>query len=1010
MKRSVFLALLAMASWPLCHAFGGGPVKMVPQYVHDHWAKDQGFVGGAVYATAQSQDGYMWFGTEQGLVRFDGLEFTLMQPFLPGDISGAARGLLTDHDGNLWIRFDGAHLLRYRNGVFDDAVIKFGLREAAFTAMALDNRGELLLGGARYHVLRFHNGKFSRFVTPEDRHILLALLAPSDGMLWMGTRDAGLFGIKDGKTLHITPDPTNVSVNALAVSSQGGIWIGGDTGLWRWENGVLKRKLFPGGDSKVQVLALADDRSNNLWIGTDRGLYLIDPEGNISTEFLRNAGNTQVTSIYEDRENEIWLSGSNGVERLREGMFSAFPVSQSRLRENGGPIFADEAGRTWFAPVSGGLYVLQSGTISHVNVDGLGSDVIYSISGGSGEVWLGRQRGGLTQLTLKNGAWISHTYIQRDGLAQNSVYTVHRNRDGSVWAGTISGGISVFDHGRFTNYTVKNGLDSNAIFSSTEAADGTMWFASPSGLVSFVHGRWTTYGSSDPLPPNVRTVFEDAGHMLWVGTSHGLAHFDHGQIVGPGTLPRVLHEEVVGITQDANKFLWVVTLDHVLQIPTQSLLNGTLDEHDIVSYGLGDGLTETEGVRRDRSVVADTSGRIWISLAHSIAVANPATAVGYTMPASVIIESVASGRVGAMGSEPLKLPAGTQSVTLRYASSNMSEPGRFRYRLTGMDTAWSNEVSLREVVYTNLGPGDYVFHIMASDGLGRWNGPETAFPFRIEPAFWQTYYFRAFAIVVFALVIVLIYRIRMAKLTEQLNIRFQDRLAERTRIAQDLHDTLLQGVMSASMQLDIAHDRLPEESVAKPMLARVLQLMRQVSEEGRQALRGLRSSGVPLNLEAALRRLRDELAPGLGIELQVVIQGESRPIRPVVGDEIYRIAREAISNAFVHAHPTRVTVSLDYSGRAFRLMVSDNGCGMDAGVIDAGREGHWGLAGMRERAKTIASIVRIRSRIGVGTEIELIVPAAAAFTDMRDPWRRSYLRKLRMTRLKHIEKEGPNAS
>jgi signal transduction histidine kinase len=310
----------------------------------------------------------------------------------------------------------------------------------------------------------------------------------------------------------------------------------------------------------------------------------------------------------------------------------------------------------------------------------------------------------------------------------------------------------------------------------------------------------------------------------------------------------------------------------------------------------------------------------------------------------------------------------------------MPELVKFRYKLDGYDHGWRDVVASRQAIYSHLGPGSYRFRIVASSREGLWNGPETTVPFVIEPAFWQTRWFQTLCLAVCGLAIAALYRLRMYQLTRQLNVRFQERLAERTRIAQELHDTLLQGFVSASMQLDVAEDQLPDDSPTKPVLKRILQLMGRVTEEGRNALRGLRTEDDnSRDLELAFSRVRQELAVNEKIEYRVVARSTTRPLRPVIRDEVYRIGREALANAFLHSRASTIEVEVEYATRYLRIIVRDDGCGIDPHVLDSGRQGHWGLPGMRERSEGIGASLRLLSRIGGGTEVELTVPSAIAF-------------------------------
>jgi signal transduction histidine kinase len=583
-----------------------------------------------------------------------------------------------------------------------------------------------------------------------------------------------------------------------------------------------------------------------------------------------------------------------------------------------------------------------------------------------------------------------------DGLAQNSVYSVHRDRDGTVWAGTVTGGVSRLKNGRFTNYSAANGLASNTVNSIVEAADGTVWFATPGGLEAFADGRWTNRTAEDGLPSSdVKSIFEDSKHVLWIATTGGLAYFSSGHVSVPRNLPELLREEIFGIAEDGLGSLWFATSDHVVEVSRDALLAGSPDDSDIRSFGFADGLQGVEGVSQGRSMVADALGRIWVTTNRGLAVADPKRFLKRSAPVSVRIESMSSGGTLVDLRAAPRLPAGNKNITFNYESTSLSgsEHILFRYKLDGSDLGWSNDVALRQVIYTNLGPGSYCFRVVASNSEGLWNGPETDIPFVIEPAFWQTWWFKALCVSIGILLLLAIYRLRMYQITRQLSLRFHERLAERTRIARDLHDTLLQGVLSASMQLDLAEDQLPDNSPTKPRLKRVLELLGQVTEEGRGTLQGLRSTdSEKLSLERAFSRLKQDLGNDEEIGYRVVVNGEPNTLRPLIRDEVYRIGREALVNAFTHAHAKNIEVEVEYADRQFRMLVRDDGSGIDPQVLDHGREGHWGLSGIRERSEGVGGTLHLRSRVGAGTEIELTIPSTVAFEKQRHSsppiWRR----------------------
>lgn len=977
----VFLALL-----PFGHAaLALDPGRSLSQYVHDRWGADKGFVGGAVYAIAQSADGYLWIGTERGLVRFDGYHFTLIQRPIPESAPiGAVRDLIPDAEGNLWIRLTGSYMLRYRNGQFESVDTQFELEDIIFTAaVGLGSKG-VLFSGLGERTLRYLNGKFETVLSAAaSPGIVISMAQTRDGRIWLGTRDNGLFRVTAGHVEKVGGQPTDAKINALAAASNGGLWVGTSHGMRFWDGHELVKLNLPPVIDQLQILALRRDLDGNIWVGTDRGLIRIAASGAVSLEGLSTKPGFEVTAVYEDRDGDLWLGGSRGIERFRNGKFATYSTADGLPSDSNGPVYADSEGRTWFAPLAGGLYWMKDGQVHRVTLDGLDRDVVYSISGGKDSVWVGRQRGGLTQLTVSGDTLTARSFAQGDGLAQDSVYSVHCNRDGTVWAGTVSAGISHLAGGKFTNYSEANGLPSNTINAIEEAADGTIWLATPGGLASFRQARWSSLYKRDGLPSkNIRTVYEDPQHVLWIATQSGLAYLADGKMHIPAKLPEQLREQIFGIADDTMGSLWFATSDHVLQVNRDRLLAGTLEETDAQVYGIDDGLQGVEGVARDRTVVADPQGRIWVSLDFGLSVADPRVTITNAIPVAVRMESISAGGNPVDLRHPASLPAGVQNLIFDFAGTNLSSPDRvhFRYKLEGSDQGWSDIIAARQVVYRNLGPGNYTFHIVASNSAGLWNGPDTLFPFRIQPAFWQTEWFRGLMLAACALIVLGLYRLRMYQLTEQLNIRFQERLAERSRIAQDLHDTLLQGVLSASMQLDVVEDRLPENSPAKAPLQRILQLMSKVIEEGRNALRGLRGGESDVrSLELAFSRMRQEFALDDRIVYRVIVDSVARPLRPLIRDEVYRVGREALVNAFVHAKANSIEVELDYANRHLTVAVRDDGVGIDPQVLYAGREGHLGLPGMRERSERIGASLKLRSRVGAGTEVELSVPGAIAY-------------------------------
>ena len=305
--------------------------------------------------------------------------------------------------------------------------------------------------------------------------------------------------------------------------------------------------------------------------------------------FLDAPGGTPpvaVTAVFEDREGNLWTGSANGIERISDSVFVTYSQSEGLPAAGASPIFVDEESRVWFAPASGGLYWMKDGQRGRVSNDGLDHDVVYSIAGGKGELWLGRQHGGLTRLRTQAGSIASQTYTKAAGLAQDSVFSVYRAPDGSVWAGTLSGGVSRFSEGKFAIYTMANGLLANTVASIVQDSKGVLWFATPGGLNSLSKTRWRSYTRREGLPSdNVYSLLQDSSGVLWIGTAAGLAFWSSSRIQSPSGMPDVLREPILGIAEDKLGSLWIATSTSVFRVNRERLLKGALRENDLRQYG-----------------------------------------------------------------------------------------------------------------------------------------------------------------------------------------------------------------------------------------------------------------------------------------------------------------------------------------------------------------------------------------------------------------------------------------
>jgi PAS domain S-box-containing protein len=768
------------------------PTRAVSQYLHDSWGTERGWLGGSITAIAQTSDGYLWIGTDKGLVRFDGLNFHQFELAHPDPIwIGPVRTLVVDASDNLWILLQNTLVFRYQNGNFE--LIR-GETENGTTAMARGTSGAVLLSSLAEGTLTYSDNRFRSLSSaalltdaarvanseaPDHRatpfswfdrlaaptSVAISMAQTDDGKIWLGTEHQGLFYLKEGRVSSASNGRIDTKINCLLPLQNSELWVGTAKGVLRWSGTKLTLAGVPSSLLNLDVLSILRDRDSNIWVGTSRGLFRYNANG---VSLLSTTG--PVAALFEDREGIIWIGSTRGLERLRDSAFVTYSLPNLKSQSTG-PLHVDSGGRTWIAPIQGGLRWLKGGKTGVVTADGIANDVIYSIAGtGKDDIWVGRQQGGLTHLRYSGNSFTAKTYTLADGLAQNRVYAVYRSRDGTVWAGTLSSGVSELKNGHFTNYTTADGLAANTISSIAEGPDGTMWFGTPKGVSAMSQKGWRTYTANDGLPSeDVNCLLQDSTRILWIGTAEGLAYLSDGQVHVPRGVPGSLQAPIFGIEEDKNGWLWIATSDHVLRVPRDKLLSGVVKAVDVREYDQADGLESTEGVKRSRSVVSGSAGRIWFSLSSGLSVVNPSQITDNSVPALPHIEAITADNNTANLAALVRIPPSPRRITFEYAGLSLAVPGRirFRYFLEGFDSSWSQPVTAREAVYTNLGPGSYRFRLVASNSEGLWNGPETAIALNVAPAYYQTYWFRLSCFVPFIALLWALHRWRIHQLRRQ---------------------------------------------------------------------------------------------------------------------------------------------------------------------------------------------------------------------------------------------------
>ena len=987
----------------------------------------------------QDDRGFIWFGTQYGLDRYDGYDFKLYvhEAGRADSLAGAfIYSLFKDRSGMLWIGC---------NRILD----RFDPRTETFTHYRIESAtGEpASLGGTVVHISQDRNG-FLWLATATGLH----RLDPNTGVVvhyrhspdnpdglstnditwsgedrrgdfWVGTAD-GLdkFDRATGKVLLHIPVPDRVRV-AFFEDRLGQFWIyhaSGD-GLTRYDRGsnVLTKYTFyrqtPSPDALTGVMGMIEDRHGNLWVGSPGlGLLELDRDQHHFLRYrnrpedLQSIAEDKVIALFQDREGNIWT----GLHSVGPNHFSpdksAFEVFKHRTNDPNSlseefvsAILEDSRGSLWVGSDVGLNRIDRKTGKVTVTTAGIGTKpmVIDIAEDRAGLLWFGTYGHGLYSYDPNSGRSKSYRHDPADptSLSDDVVYRIFVDHTGNLWVGT-GDGLDLLDRDqqRFHVYKLEPGVRLKQGYDRiAEDGKGTLWLGTvASGLHHFdpATHRFAVY-KSDPNDPNalrddtVPAVYVASTNLIWIGTQNGLNRLDPatGEFVAYDSHNGLAGNAIDCILEDDRANLWLSTNKGVSQF------NPTTET--FANYSEADGLPGND-LTGWAACFKSRRGEIFFGgFSGAVAFHPDKLAVSPEGPPVVLTGLEVSGAPAAIGTNgPLRqsiayadvitLPHEANILSLTFAGLRYFSPesNRYRYKLEGLDRNWypvgSNK---RHATYTTLPAGSYTFRVQSATARGAWNEPGTSLHVEILPAWWTTWWFRAIYVTLLALTIWVAYVVRVRQLSRQLMMRMQERVNERTRIARDLHDTLLQGLVSASLQLEVADARLPPQSGAKPLVERISLMLRQMIDESRNAVRGLRVGQLSDDFERAISLVPHDLGIEGTVDFRLLVEGTRRSLRPAIRDELYWVGREALANAFRHSHGSVIEVVLVYSRKRFRLIIRDDGCGIRSDTLQAGSADHWGLSGMKERSARIGARLSLSSAIGTGTEVDLTIPGHVAF-------------------------------
>lgn len=1010
------LACILLACCP--SAFALNPSLDVSQYAHTSWKIRDGFTKGAITAIAQTPDGYLWLGTEFGLFRFDGLKNVQWQPPTDQQLPDShIYSLLAARDGTLWIG-TAKGLASWKDGKLTQYAELAG--QYIFKLLA-DREGTVWAGGVNVPIGKLCSIQNTNVKCYGDDGSLgvgvVGFFEDSKGSLWVGVEN-GLWHWRPGQPkFYLLPGEPN-GIRCLGEGEGGALLVGYKGGIQRFSDGKTEAYPLPGIQGEFSAKRLLRDRDGGLWIATqNRGIVHVH-QGRTDVFGLSDGlSGENIFALFEDQEGNIWVATINGLDRFRDFAVANFGVNQglssavvqtvlatrngsvwmvtdsglnrwssgqmTAYRERHEPtatgiheivgsgipdrglrsLFEDDRGRVWISTDRSVGYLENDRLIS---IKGLSGGAILAISQDkAGSFWIINENLGLFHLLaggeVQQIPWAALGH-------RDHVSTLVPDPQTGLWLGFHLGGIAYFTDGKIrTSYTTADGLAPGRVNELRFDQSGVLWAATDGGLSRLKNGKFATLSGKNGLPCDaVHWVMEDDTRAVWLHTECGLVRIERSEI-------------------DA----WATAIDK--NKDAKPIIQAVFDNSDGVRI-------TPDSTHLSPQVAKSTDGRLWFGGPDGLSLIDPSHLHFNKLPPPVHVVQIIANRTTydatSNSNHGLQLPPLIRDLEIDYTALSLVAPEevRFRYKLEGYDRDWHDADDRRQAFYTNLPPRNYRFRVMACNNSGVWNETGTYFDFTIEPAYYQTLWFRVAGLIVFLLAIGLIYQLRLQQVAWQVRGRMEERLEERERIARDLHDTLLQSVQGLILKFHAVLKQIPGDMPAHKALEKTLDHADEVLAEGRARIQNLRVNPVSLtDLPAAFRSIAEETSQGRETIFKTVVEGHVRDLHPLVLEESYCIGREAIINALTHSEGKQVELEITYDSRQFRLRVRDNGRGIEPKILEeGGRPGHFGLQGMHERAHKVGGQLKFWSRPETGTEVELSVPGATAYQSLSDKSKKKF--------------------
>ena len=966
--------------------------RSIHQFYHTAWTAKDG-APSQINSLAQTQDGYLWIGSDRGLFRFDGVQF---EPYKapPGVTlpSHNINTLMATPDGGLWMSFNPTGLAFQKSGSLTVFDLPENMPPSEVVSFARDFDGRIW-AGARTGLLLFDG---SRWINPASHYKfhqqrVFAMFVDREGTLWVAGDDTVVFLRRGTETFQPTGMRVDRGIVQIGAAMDGRVWA------TEWSQ-VIRPIQMNGGDQIARAPTIGVrgyrflfDREGSLWLtsGDSQGVQRVRFPERLGERLLRTGDpeletftaengltDNSVSNLFEDREGNIWIASNKGLDRFRHSHLV--------------PVFLP-AGYRDFTLVAGNDGEIWIGSAAFKPLVRFRGEQLTPTSNPMKVSSVFQEPSGVTWWGGSGGVWRQHRdrfdyYPQPKSIGLDWIWEIIPDGSDGFWVGVGDVGLMHFRLGTWAGRERPQGVIERVPSASFLDTSGRIWLGYTENRVTQIDGqRVQAFTHNDGIDIGRIRVIRGRDPYFWFGGELGLAIFKNGSFKTVRTASKQPFGTVSGIVETPEGALWLNELHGIVRISPEEVRRVAENPDHAVSFELFDFLDGLPGAPqmplRSSTAIRATDGKLWFATDNGLAWIDPSNISLNMVRPPVLIRSFEADEKHYDPSKSFELPARTSDLKIEYTALSLSIPERvrFRYKLEGADHEWQDAGTRRQAFYNNLGPGTYSFRVVASNNDGIWNEEGAILTFSVAPAWYQTTWFLIACVFLGLLSLWVIYNFRMRKVAQAINARFDERLAERTRLAQDLHDTLLQTIQASKMVADDAMEATSDPNRMRRAIEQLSVWLGQATLEGRATLNSLRSSISETNdlAEAFRRATQNALIPS-SMAVTFSVLGDPRELHPIVRDEIYHIGDEAIRNAYTHSEASRLDVELTYA-QDLSLRVSDNGIGIAPEISEAGKDGHFGLHGMRERAARIGAKFTLISSTNLGATVTLVVPGTVVF-------------------------------